>query len=227
MNGAGTSDAGAERRGHLREPAVLPQWAMELMRPAVRLLVSGTLWRVRYHGIENIPLGGRGLIIAANHQTYLDPFWVGVAVRRPVRYLAWNAAFKRRALGKPIELLGAWPLDVEKSDPAAYRRSLQWLREGGAIMIFPEGGRAKSDGEMSKFKTGVARLALEANVPILPVTIRGGHAIWPKDRRWPRAGRVEIIYHPPRTLAIRPGEDARQCARREAEALAATIKSAL
>lgn len=214
----------SERPG---DAAVMPQWLMEVLRPAVRFVVGRTLWRVSYSGTENIPRDGGGLIIAANHQTYVDPFWIGVAVKRPVRYLAWNAAFKYRALGKPIEMLGAWPLDVEKSDPAAYRRSLQWLREGGVIVIFPEGGRAVSDGKMNKFKTGAARMALETDVPVLPVTIRGGQQVWPKDRRWPRAGRVEVLYHPLRRLTMLPGEDARRCARRETERLASVIESAL
>jgi 1-acyl-sn-glycerol-3-phosphate acyltransferase len=123
--------------------------------------------------------------------------------------------------------LGAWALQTQKGDTRAYRRSVQWLRAGGALVIFPEGGRSRDDGALQPFKPGAARLALETNVPVLPVTIRGGQEVWARDRRYPRPGRVEIIYHPARWLAPLPGETVRACAQRESERLYEIIKSAL
>ena len=87
--------------------------------------------------------------------------------------------------------------------------------------------RAFADAKFARFKAGAARLALETDVPILPVTIRGGHRVWPRGQRLPHLGRVEIIFHPVRRLAMLPGEEARRCAQRETAALAAVIKSAL
>ncbi|HEU4595887.1 MAG TPA: lysophospholipid acyltransferase family protein [Pyrinomonadaceae bacterium] len=217
---------GEDPRSRAGEPKPMPQWVLDsAVRPAVRLL-SRTFWRVAYDGLEKVPPSG-GLIVAANHQTYVDPFWIGVPIKRPLRFLAWNKAFKWPLAGKALELLGAWPISIERGNPTAYRRSLQWLRAGGAVVIFPEGGRAFADGSMERFKTGAARLALEAEVPVLPVTVRGGNTAWPRGQRLPRPARVEIIYHPVRHLAPRPGEDARQCAQRETEDLAAVIQSAL
>ena len=207
------------------EPYVLPPWAIRLLRAALRLLFR-VLWRMRYVGVENVPASG-GVIIAANHQTYLDPFWLGVPVPLYARFLAWDKVFDWPVAGKLMRLLGAWPLQVQKGDRRAIRRSLQWLRGGGALVIFPEGGRSFSDGRMQEFKVGAARLALEANVPILPITIRGGHRVWPRDWRWPRLGRVEIIYHPLQHLTPLPGEDTRQTARRETDKLYEIIHSAL
>jgi 1-acyl-sn-glycerol-3-phosphate acyltransferase len=213
------------RGGGGGEPTAAPQWVVEVLRPAVRL-ISRAAWRVRFRGVEHIPEAG-GVVIAANHQTYVDPFWISVPVRRPVRYLAWSEAFKWPLMGRAMALLGAWPVRVERGNPSAHRRSLRWLRGGGVMLIFPEGQRALADGELSRFKSGAVRLALEAGVPVLPVTVRGGHTAWPRGQRWPRTGHVEIVYHPPQTLSVRPGEDARHAAQRETEALAATIKSAL
>jgi 1-acyl-sn-glycerol-3-phosphate acyltransferase len=126
-----------------------------------------------------------------------------------------------------MRLFGAWPLQLEGSDPAPIRRSLQWIREGGAVVIFPEGGRGEPDGSTRRFKLGAVRMALETGVPILPVTIRGGNRIWPSTFRFPRLGRVEVIYHPEIKLEQREGEDVRECARRETERLSQIIKSAL
>ena len=207
------------------EPYALPLWAIRLLRAALRLLFR-VLWGARYIGVENVPASG-GVILAANHQTYLDPFWLGAPVPLHARFLAWDKVFEWPVAGKLMRLLGAWPLQTQKGDRRAIRLSLQWLRSGGALVIFPEGGRAFSDGKMQEFKVGAARLALEANVPVLPVTIRGGEHVWPRGQRWPRLGRVEIVFHPLRHLAPLPGEDARRCAQRETEDLAAVIRSGL
>jgi 1-acyl-sn-glycerol-3-phosphate acyltransferase len=220
-NSAGGGRDGA--RGD--EPRPAPEWVIGAMRPVIFAL-SRALWRISFRGEENVPREG-GLVIAANHQTYVDPFWVGSRVKRPVRYLAWNEAFKWPLAGRALELLGAWPLALERGNPTAYRRSLNWLRGGGAVMIFPEGQRAYADGELSRFKAGAVRLAHEAGAAVLPVTIRGGQRVWPRDQRLPRLGRVEIIFHPLRRLTVPEGEDARQAIQRETEALSEVIKSAL
>jgi 1-acyl-sn-glycerol-3-phosphate acyltransferase len=207
------------------EPYALPLWAIRLLRAALRLLFR-LLWGARYVGVENVPASG-GVILAANHQTYLDPFWLGAPVPLHARFLAWDKVFEWPVAGKLMRLLGAWPLQTQKGDRRAIRRSLQWLRSGGALVIFPEGGRSFSDGVMQEFKVGAARLALEAGVPILPITIRGGNRIWPRDWRYPRFGRLEIVYHPLYHLKPLPGEDTRQTARRETDKLYEIIHSAL
>ena len=204
---------------------MFPQWILDLIRPVVGFF-SRLLWKIELQGVENVPESG-GVIIAANHQTYVDPFWISLAVKRPTRYLAWSVAFKWPLVGQLLSWFGAWPLQVEGSDPAAIRRSLQWLREGGAVVIFPEGARSTSRGSMDHFKAGAVRLALEANVPILPVTVRGGNHIWPKGWRFPHTGKVVIIYHALYRVEQSPGEEARACARRESQHLEKIIGSAL
>lgn len=205
--------------------SALPQWAIDLMRPVVRA-IGLACWKVRLSGLENIPAKD-GVIIASNHQSYIDPFMISIGIKRPLRFLAWNVALDWPFVGKLMRLLGAWPLQVEGSDPATIRRSLQWLREGEAVMIFPEGGRGQPDGSMERFKAGAVRIALEAGVPILPVTIRGANRVWPPGKLMPRLGKIEIVYHPLFHPEVLPDEDSRACARRESEQLAAVIRSAL
>jgi 1-acyl-sn-glycerol-3-phosphate acyltransferase len=101
------------------------------------------------------------------------------------------------------------------------------LRNGGAVVIFPEGARSEATGSLERFKAGAVRLALEAQVPILPVTIKGGNRVWPKGSRFPRPGKVVVTYHPLYHAAQSPDEETRACARRESERLAAVIASAL
>lgn len=222
---AGRGDEERRRIAPTGESYVLPQWGIRLVR-ALLFKLFRLFFRLRLSGIENIPDTG-GLIIAANHQTYLDPFWIGSPIKRPLRFLAWDAVLDWFIIGRVMGWLGAWPLRTKQGDARTYRRSVQWLRAGGALVIFPEGGRAFSDGALQPFKHGAARLALEADVPVVPVTIRGGHRVWPKDWKRPHLARVEIIYHPARRFAPLPGEDTRACARREGEELYEVIKSAL
>ena len=204
---------------------MFPQWALEMIRPVVGA-ASRVFWKIEFRGLVNVPASG-GVIIAANHQTYIDPFWLSLPIKRPTRYLAWSAAFRWPIVGKCLIWFGAWPLALEGSDPAAIRRSLQFLRDGGVVVIFPEGARSNEAGSLERFKAGAVRLALEAQVPILPVTIKGGNHIWPRGRRLPRFGKVIVTYHPLYQPEPCPNEETRACARRESERLAQVIASAL
>lgn len=211
---------------HSKEDSdVLPQTTIDLIRPVFDLMGRG-FWNLTHQGLENVPLEG-GLLIASNHQSYLDPFLISVPIKRALRFLAWSEALDWPVAGKMLKLMGAWPLHLKGSDPAAIRRSIQWLRDGGALVIFPEGGRGLPSGAMVRFKGGAVRLALEAEVPILPVTIRGANRVWPAGRRVPRMGKIEVVYHPLHYVEQKPGEETRECARRESERLAEIIRSAL
>jgi 1-acyl-sn-glycerol-3-phosphate acyltransferase len=204
---------------------VLPLWAINILRAILRGL-SRLFFRISFRGLENIPQTG-GVIIASNHQTYLDPIWMSLPIKRQIRYLAWSESFSWPIIGKVIMMLGAWPIQIEKADKTMLRRTLQWLSSGGALIIFPEGGRCLPDGKLLRFKPGAVRMALEANTPILPITIRGGHRAWPKGYRFPRLAKVELVFHPLQHIKMQEGEDARACARRETERLAETINSEL
>ncbi|HEX9422960.1 MAG TPA: lysophospholipid acyltransferase family protein [Pyrinomonadaceae bacterium] len=224
MSNSETTGKDKPAAGSKRVERTLPQWLINLMRPVVAFS-SRVLWRLEHKGVENIPPNS-GLIIAANHQSYGDPFWLAIPVNRPIRFLAWSEAFAWPLIGKVITLLGAWPLQIE-GNPEAIRRSLTWLRDSGVVVIFPEGGRGLPDGSMVRMKGGAVRMALEAGVPILPVTIRGANRVWPANRLFPRLGKVEIVYHPVFNVEQRPEEETRACVRRETERLAQVIQSAL
>ena len=226
LSNNGATEETSSRNGSRAYPRALPQPVISVLRACSRA-TSRLLWQVRWRGTENIPAQG-GLIIVANHQTYIDPFWVGAPVDRPVRFLAWDEAFGWPVVGKAMRWLGAWPLQVEKSDPTAIKRSLRWLRDGGAVVMFPEGGRGSPDGSLGRFKPGAVRMALESEVPILPVTIRGGERVWPNTMSVPRVGgHVEVIYHPLIKVAQLENEDVRECARRESARLSEIVASAL
>lgn len=165
----------------------------------IAYLISKPLWLVRFRGIENIPdASNGGLLIAGNHQTYIDPVWISIAVKRRLRYMAFKQGFDWKFIGPLITYLGAFPV---ATDGARARRSmrnaLDALSEGSALIVFPEGAREFADGELLPFKTGAVRLAIKTGAPILPVTIRGANHIWPQKQKYPSIfRRAEIIFHP-------------------------------
>jgi 1-acyl-sn-glycerol-3-phosphate acyltransferase len=183
-----------------------PQFIVVLCK-LIGFCISKIFWRIRFSGTENIPkdMPG-GLIVAANHQTYIDPVWICLKINRKVRFMAWDRAFDWFIIGRLIRYLGAFPVGLNRRGYVqASRKALQVLKDGATLIIFPEGEREFSDGNLLPFKLGAVRLAMEANVPILPVSIRGGNKIWAQDIRFPRFNKVEIIYHP--LLKIEPSEN--------------------
>jgi len=160
-------------------------------RPLFRVLFSA-----EYHGIDNVPENG-AVIIAGNHPSYLDPALVMLPLKRPVKFMAWDALFKIPLFGPLIRALGAFPVDIRKGKgEAAYRQAVRVLERGDVLGIFPEGGRSEW-GVMGELRNGVARLALETGAPIVPVTIGGAYRAWPKWKLLPKPARIIVRYHQP------------------------------
>lgn len=134
------------------------------------LCVTHILWRVRVYGAENVPLDGP-LIVACNHVSLLDPPLLGAFCPRKLRYMAKQELFKIPVFGPLIRAVGAYPVDRQRSATGAIRRSVEVLRSGGAVGIFPEGGRNLT-GDVEA-RQGVALLASIAKAPVLPAAVVG------------------------------------------------------
>jgi 1-acyl-sn-glycerol-3-phosphate acyltransferase len=164
---------------------------------------------IRFEGIEHIPQEGP-LLITPNHVTFADPPLVSIPIRRPIHYMAWDRLFDIPGFAWLIRRLRAFPVDIESADPRATRAAVRLLDDGHVVMIFPEAARSL-DGKLQRFKLGAFRLACARGVPVLPVTILGGHEAWPPGRMLPRPGRLTIIYHP--VVTPPAGGDLRHAAR--------------
>ena len=206
----------------------MPAWGIAAVRHGGHFL-SKLLFGIKYIGAENIPqTRPGGLLVCANHQSYFDPFWIGFPIKRDLRYMAWDVATRWFIVGSFIRALGAFPVNIERSSKEVFRISFGWLKHGGSLMIFPEGSRGLGNGEMLEFKTGAVRIALQAGVPILPVTIRNGNKVWSQDMKTPRLAKVEIVYHPLFELPPAPeGTDHRTHAENLTAKLREIINSAL
>ena len=117
---------------------------------------------------------GRGLIVAANHRSFLDPFVIGVMLpwRRPIHYVAKVELFEKRWQGWFLNRLGAYPVRRGQADSETVATSAAILARGGAVCIFPEGTRIRR-GSLAAPHRGVGRLALESGASVLPVAVVG------------------------------------------------------
>lgn len=130
----------------------------------------GTVWRMRIYGAENVPRSGP-VIIACNHVSYLDPPVLGSASPRRISYMAKEELFRIPVLGSLIHAVGAYPVDRKGSATAAIKRSVNVLKTGGAIGIFPEGTRNLTGSEA--MHEGVALLAALSGAPVVPASLVG------------------------------------------------------
>ena len=171
-------------------------------------------------GGEHIPTSG-GCVLASTHVSYLDFIFVGLAAqpsKRLVRFMAKQAVFDHKVSGPLMRGMHHIPVD-RKAGAAAYDEALAALRAGEAVGVFPEATISRSF-EVKELKTGAARLALAAGVPIVPVTIWGTQRMWTKghQKQLTRRGTpISIEVGPP--IGYEPGENAVQVTARIAVAL--------
>ena len=128
-------------------------------------------FRLSRMGRQHIPAKG-GVLIAANHRSFLDPFVIGCCLRRPIFFVAKQELFTNRLTGWFLNCLGAFPIRRGESDEESMKTARMLLERGDAVVIFPEGTRHRT-GSLGKPKRGVGRLALEAGVPVVPIAVLG------------------------------------------------------
>jgi 1-acyl-sn-glycerol-3-phosphate acyltransferase len=151
---------------------------MEMIVPPI---VAANGIKIEFEGLENIPDRG-GAVIALNHTSYVDWLPASLAAyrrRRRLRFLIKGEMQEVRAVNYVIKHIKLIPVD-RTAGAAAYAAAVQRLKEGELIGLHPEATISRSF-ELRPFKTGAARMALEAQVPIVPLIVWGAQRIWGKD----------------------------------------------
>jgi 1-acyl-sn-glycerol-3-phosphate acyltransferase len=146
-------------------------------RTAVRL--TGT--RITYRGLENIPSAG-GAVVAINHTGYIDFLPAALAAmyrKRRMRFMIKAEMQDVKVVNFLIRHTHTIPVD-RRAGADAYAVAVDRLRAGDLVGVYPEATISRSF-ELKGFKTGAARMALEAGVPIIPLVVWGAHRIWTKD----------------------------------------------
>jgi cytidylate kinase len=153
------------------------------------------LFRFRAYGQANVPAEGP-VILASNHQSFLDPVFCGVPLRRHLVYVARDTLFRYRLFAFLIRSLNAIPIGRDKADIAAMRAIIARLREGAAVCLYPEGTRTR-DGRVIPVKPGFGLLCRRAKAVVVPVLIDGGFEVWPRHRRLFEPGAVTVVFGRP------------------------------
>ena len=173
---------------HRRVREIGPDW----MYPFVRMVLTPVVWplfRARSIGNENVPERGPA-ILAPNHFSNMDHFFLALFLRRRVQFMAKSQLFKF-----PIDFIlnhgGTFPVLRGKRDEEPFITSHLILRNGGVVGMYGEGGRSRSK-SLGKPKPGLGRLALESGAPVIPVALHGSEHV--RDLRFPK---VTIQYGDP------------------------------
>ncbi|MFD4369063.1 lysophospholipid acyltransferase family protein [Rhodococcus sp. NPDC058521] len=132
------------------------------------------------HGAENIPAKG-GAVLAVNHTGYMDFTYAGIPVRnvkRYIRFMAKKEVFDNKVSGPIMRTLKHIPVD-RAAGSDSYKAAVAYLQRGELVGVYPEATISRSF-EIKDFKSGAARMALEADVPIIPIVIWGAQRVWTK-----------------------------------------------
>lgn len=161
-------------------------------------LIFATAFDCRAYGQHNVP-GRGGAILAANHQSYLDPPMIAAPLTRPVSFMAKSELFTNRFFGAFIRNLHAFPIRQGRGDRGAILETVKRLEEGYLLNIYPEGSRSET-GDLGPLLPGLALVVRKAQVPVVPTIIDGSFNAWPRGRPMFRPHPITIVYGPPLRL---------------------------
>jgi 1-acyl-sn-glycerol-3-phosphate acyltransferase len=177
------------------------------MRPFYRLAyhlvgIELSFHRIRIEGRENVPSGG--CLIVSNHVSFMDPTTVGWAVAREIYYLGRKSLFKPPFWSWFLPICNVLPIDRDAHDIAGLRRIIKMLKEGHAVLLFPEGTRSV-DGTIQPAEPGAGLVALKAGVPILPVRVFGTYESLSRHTKRLRFHPIHVVIGQPYLPAILEG----------------------
>lgn len=172
----------------------------------LKTFILGPLLRVMFRpwvrGVENIPSSGAA-ILASNHLSFSDSIFLPLQLRRPVTFLAKSEYFTGKGIKGALtrwffKSTGQLPIDRSggKASEASLNTGLGVLAEGHLLGIYPEGTRSPN-GRLFRGRTGIARMALESKVPVIPVAMIDTEKVQPIGKRVPRVRRVGIVIGAP------------------------------
>jgi 1-acyl-sn-glycerol-3-phosphate acyltransferase len=179
-------------RFHERSRTTDPNWVYDAVRIATTLH-AWVFFRTRGVAAEKVPARGP-VILAPNHFSFMDHFFLGTSIRRKVRFMAKSQLFK-----PPMEWIyspgGVFPVRRGYADEEAFITARAILDRGGVIAMYSEGGRSRTGQLSESVRPGIGRLALQSGAPIVPVAIHGSSRV----RNWRRLRfpKVTVLYGDP------------------------------
>jgi 1-acyl-sn-glycerol-3-phosphate acyltransferase len=161
-------------RYHQRTRTRRPDWVYRLARVilTIPLLV---IYRFRGIGVDTVPVQGP-VILAPNHFSFLDHFFIAVLLRREVQFMAKSQLFRPPLLDFILSHGGTFPVRRGQQDEEAFITAHSILERGGTVLMYAEGGRSRSK-RLGEPKPGLGRLVLESGAPVIPIAIHGSQHV--------------------------------------------------
>ncbi len=154
-----------------------------------------TYFRWRVIDAKNVPLTG-GVILAANHESYLDPPLVGAGLKRDINYLARESLFRFPVVGTILHSWNSVPVDRDGGGAKGLKIILGRLLGGAGIILFPEGTRSY-DGKLQPARSGIGLVVAKSQAPVVPVRVFGTYEAWGRNQKFPHPKKVTVRYGVP------------------------------
>lgn len=187
--------------------------AYSKMRPYYRFAYNVVGLELMFHrpkieGRENVPDGG--CLIVSNHVSFMDPTTVGWAVAREIFYLGRKTLFKPPFWSWFLPICNVLPIDRDGNDVSGLRRIIRMLKDGHAVLLFPEGTRSK-DGTLQPAEPGAGLVALKAGVPILPCRVFGTYESLSRHTKRLTFHPIRVVIGKPYTPTVPEGRREKEC----------------
>jgi cytidylate kinase len=150
-----------------------------------------TFLNIKVYDRENVPRNG-AIVLISNHQSYFDPVFCGIPLKRPLYFLARDTLFANKVFGKIIASVNTIPVKRGEADIGAIKTVIRKLKEGYGVCLFPEGTRTR-DGKIVSFKPGFGLLCRRGNAAVVPVVIDGAYESWPRHKKMFSPGAKIVI----------------------------------
>jgi len=189
-----------------------------LLQSCCRLFCVVT-FKMSVKGLDNLPHSGP-FILAGNHQSFLDPVFCGIYLRRSLNYLARDTLFKNRLFGWLLTSINVIPLKRDRSDIPAIKKVIGKLKQGEALCLYPEATRT-DDGRIKQLKPGFGLLCRRVKVPLVPVLVEGAFECWPRNKKLFTAGKKIVVWY---GRPIKPEQIEKMSNQQLAETLTLTLR---
>lgn len=163
----------------------------------VSRIVFTFYFRGRVFGLRNVPASG-GVLLACNHQSFFDPIAAALPLCREANFMARDTLFEDPLFGRLIDSLNAFPVKRGAGDVGAVKEILRRLKDGKAVVVFPEATRTR-DGSVGAVNANSMALAKRAAAAIVPTAIDGAFEAWPRTALVPRPRMMHVSYAEPIT----------------------------
>ena len=157
--------------------------------------ILSILYRMKVYGKQNVPKAGSVLVVS-NHQSYFDPMFCQTWIWRPFYFIPRDTLLQNTFWGRLIASFCVIPIRRGQADIAAMKTIIEFLRQGKAVCLYPEGTRT-ADGRIGDIKPGFGLMSRRSGAPVLPMVIDGVFECWPRTQKYPKLGRVAVMYGTP------------------------------